>query len=664
MKYLKALKKKYDEVIECVSYSLVIVAKDGKYGVVDRYSGQVLIPLTYDELKENNFRGYLVRNGQYYGVINGNNELLIPIEYDFIEPGAWRGLLQKGDKYAFYKIIDDNSAEITSLKYDSGECFNNEEFSVISIANKYGFINRELKEVIPPQYDSVTSFKYIHSRGLGEEYLSIVSLNNQYGLIDNNHNRLIPIENDSLIFDRCTGLIIACLNGQYGIFAVSAKEVKQITPFKYHNITSFSNDMAGVCVKTSTFGLFEKEKWGFLDITGKEIIPPQFDKIIYPFIKEQAYVEQNNERFFIDKTGKRINNEVPTELAEKARTLYDNVNKLKQYLLHHSIENKTNINLFYLQAPYSFVTLDDIPDNYSYEDEYAIYNQLRQKMRLEQCDDLDYLVNNERHYPVLTINFQVKINWSHYKGDINILFAMISEDSRISLTQCFFLTARKYVDLIKDSEPFDLHRLNEEETGFFNTLIEHIEKACHDLEIETERNQGIFNQQTFSHHIFEPEHNLNRFIELLNFDKNLSKKERNKWIKGYFELENNPDKFREKLEKWLNYEKDELEGYDKEELLYFFLTELIDNYGDDWKFDYDELSRFISEKIGNTFKITDKDYKEGVSYINQKLETEFEYSLLDINSGCDDYNFIVVPLADKVELLEIAERLNLPIVHF
>lgn len=658
MKYLKALKKKYDEVIECVSYSLVIVAKDGKYGVVDRYSGKVLIPLTYDELKENNFRGYLVRNGQYYGVINDNNKLLIPIEYDFIEPGVWTGLLQKGDKYAFYKL-NDHSAEITDLKYDIGECFNNESFSVISVANKYGFINNELKEIIPPQYDSVTAFKYIHSRGLGEEYLSIVSLNNQYGLIDNNHNRLIPIENDSLIFDHCTGLIIACLNGQYGIFDASVK-IKEITPFKYHNITAFSDDMAGVCVKSSTLGIF----WGFVDITGKEIIPPQFDKIIYPFIKDQAYVEKNNERFFIDKTGKRINNEVPAELAEKARTLYDNVNKLKQYLLHHSIEDKTNINLIYWQAPYHFVTLDDIPNNYSYEEEYAIYNQLRQKMRLEQCDDLDYLVNNELHYPVLTINFQVKINWPHYKGDINILFTIISEDSRLSLTQHLFLGGNKYIDLIKESKPFDLHRLNGEETYFFNALIEHIEKACHDLEIETERNKGVFNHQAVSHHIFEPEQDLNRFIELLNFDKSLSKRESNKWIKGYFELENNPDKFRKKLEKWLNYEKDELEGYDKEELLYFFLTELIDNYGDDWKFDYDELSRFISEKIGNTFKITDKDYKEGVSYINQKLETEFEYSLLDINSGGDDYNFIVVPLADKVELLEIAERLNLPIVHF
>ena len=61
--------------------------------------------------------------------------------------------------------------------------------------SKWGYINSEGKEVIPPKYDTTFDFK---------NGIAIVKQNNYYGLIDKQENELLPFEYE---------MIEPCING-------------------------------------------------------------------------------------------------------------------------------------------------------------------------------------------------------------------------------------------------------------------------------------------------------------------------------------------------------------------------------------------------------------------------------------------------------------------
>lgn len=658
MSNLNSFKKKYDDVIEYVDYSLLIVAKNGKYGVVDRSSKKEVIPLMYDEIKERHCCGYLVRNGQCYGIINDENELLVPIEYDFIEDSGWVGTMQKGNKYAFYKL--DNpplpaTTKITPLKYDSATLFNKGNITTFSISGKYGILNNGLEEIIPAIYDDITKIHYADSK---DKYLAIACLNRKYGVVDEFNNTMLEFKYSILEFIENTSLIKAALNHKsgffsyvkkYGILSYGEGNIKNITELKYDSLIVNEEDIV-----VSIDG-----KYGFLDLNGREIISPKFDNVIYPFIKERAYVELDSNRFFIDKSGIEIRNNIPNEFADKTRVLSDNIEKLYDYLGDNGAIEQPEYNLYYWQMPYALTTLDDVPENYKYQTEYEQYNQLRRKMRLEQVDDLSEILKNELHYPVLSIDFTGKIKTEYYQGEANIFFAIINEENRLHFTHHISLFGEKYVDLFDKSRSFDLNGLNDGEISSLEQLLEYTEKICNDLEIETEQNQGVFIHQEFNR-----EEDIARLIQLLNFDDHLTKSEVNKFEKAYIELTDTPDKFRKKLERWLDYEKDELLDVAQDDLYYELITYFIDNNADDWKFDIERLSDFISNKTGISFNITDNDYKKGIEHINQKLEAQSDYSILNIVSGGDDVNFIVVRTEDKSDIIELSKRLNIPIIDY
>ncbi|MDR1096634.1 MAG: WG repeat-containing protein [Tannerella sp.] len=85
-------------------------------------------------------------------------------------------------------------------------------------------------------------------------------------------------------------------NGKYGFKDRNTGEI--VIPPKYdYEWLSFSEGLAGAILN---------DKWGFIDKTGKEIIPLKYDWT-YSFSEGKAKVRLNNEEFFIDKQGNKIN---------------------------------------------------------------------------------------------------------------------------------------------------------------------------------------------------------------------------------------------------------------------------------------------------------------------------------------------------------------------
>lgn len=85
------------------------------------------------------------------------------------------------------------------------------------------------------------------------------------------------------------------------------KTGKEIIPVKYTKIEDFSEDgLVKVAIDYLDNNHYRTTKWGYLDITGKEIIPVKYNEICVFSEDELAKVREGNEWGFVDKTGKEV----------------------------------------------------------------------------------------------------------------------------------------------------------------------------------------------------------------------------------------------------------------------------------------------------------------------------------------------------------------------
>ena len=116
-------------------------------------------------------------------------------------------------------------------KYDEVTPYH-EEFAAVKLNNKWGFIDKEGKEITPIKYDNVTRFG---------KNMAHVELNQKHGFINTDGKKIIPL--------------------------------------KYSNVTSFFegieyvqiNEKYGFIDKTGN--LIIENKYGYIDRTGKTVTP-------------------------------------------------------------------------------------------------------------------------------------------------------------------------------------------------------------------------------------------------------------------------------------------------------------------------------------------------------------------------------------------------------
>lgn len=158
---------------------------------------------------------------------------------------------------------------------------------------KYGFIDSKGKMIVIPKYNEVTPFKNGYSVvEIPEKY--------SYGLIDSMGREVIEPIYWSVreVYDGMTFVkldkVFECVNVYNG------KSFK----VNYDIIDNFSEGMA-------LFGLYIGKrknnviKYGFIDKTGSEIVPPIYDDAS-SFHEGMAYVKKGDFFGFIDKTGKEV----------------------------------------------------------------------------------------------------------------------------------------------------------------------------------------------------------------------------------------------------------------------------------------------------------------------------------------------------------------------
>lgn len=302
-----------------------IYGTGGKWGVIDK-SGKEVIPFIYDRIN-GNFDGdsYVIaqvgaesvmldktgkkvtfpefdnvpgnfyrtayspaRKGDKWGLIDKKGRVIIPFEHEAVQweseglvpvkkNGKWGSMDLKGQ----WKIVP---------QFDNGPRFE-KGFAVVQQKGKYGCIDREGKTTIPFEYDfaypTLTRTPLVKLQKKGENYTSLTGLAN-------------PL----------TGKILA--------------------PVKYESIYDFYDGIAQVK---------QKNKYGFIDSTGKEIVQPVYDYVPIFFTEGLAYVQQGGKYGFVDRSGKVA---VPL-VYDFAANFQEGLAAVKQNGLGGYIDKKGNV---------------------------------------------------------------------------------------------------------------------------------------------------------------------------------------------------------------------------------------------------------------------------------------------------------------------------------
>ena len=293
-------------------YDLVGCLRDGLAGVIKQSN---------DEYEKTNRVGYIDKDGQ----------LIIPFEFDAIVAGEGGESLEfndfseglaavsKNDKYGF---IDTKGKVVIEPKYEWASSFS-DGLAIVSTEGLYGAIDKQGKTVIPFEYESLGDFQDGFAAAARppkdpEDYES------KYGLINKQNEVVIPFMYEGM-GNLSESLIAVKKDSKWGYVDIKNTAVIPIN-LKYETVYDFSDGLAAV------FNYEENSdnlKYGYIDKTGKLVIPMQFIKAywddsegIIDFNNGIALVnEQGGRKFCIDKKG--AENPCPDGVGDRYDQLTD-----------------------------------------------------------------------------------------------------------------------------------------------------------------------------------------------------------------------------------------------------------------------------------------------------------------------------------------------------
>ena len=194
--------------------------------------------------------------------------------------------------------------------YDKMYSFS-EGLAKVKLNDKWGFIDKTGREVIPCKYDWINLFL----KGLAK-----VCLNWKWGFVDTTGREVIPCKYDYALNFK-DGLAKVELNAKMGIIDKTGRE---IYPCKYDSIWDFEEGLSKVRIN---------DKWGFIDKTGREVIPCKYDNV-WSFSEGLAKVRLNRKWGYIDKQGNWYD--------EKPSILPESITKIKvsdiRYMVNECIK--------------------------------------------------------------------------------------------------------------------------------------------------------------------------------------------------------------------------------------------------------------------------------------------------------------------------------------
>lgn len=280
---------KYDD-IGSYGYELRKVKRNGKWGYVNIRTGEDVIPLKYDQIGPLFLRipnpEYAERTVEFKKALGRYSQIL------FVN--AKMPAVELNDQWGY---IDRTGKEVIARKYQRASDFRD---GVAVVVENYvpGLIDETGREVVPPG-------KYAEIRD-SSEGLSVIGVKppgdpgkNVFGYVDNKAGTVTVEPKYENAWGFRGGRALVMVEGKK--FYVD-KAGKELHLPRHRELSDFSEGRAAV-------SFFDAEttmlKWGYIDTTGKKVIAPRFDEA-GPFNKGLANVKANGRSFYIDKAGKPV----------------------------------------------------------------------------------------------------------------------------------------------------------------------------------------------------------------------------------------------------------------------------------------------------------------------------------------------------------------------
>ena len=284
-----------------------IASLDGEsYGLIDK-NGNQIVEFKYSSI-EYDTEGFFkltpidLENTDFYGEegYEEEEEDYDDIEEEYIE----------GDENDDFEEEDEEEEEDDDEEEEEDDDEEEEiddtivEFEDYTVT-KYGFIDKQGKQVIPCIYDSVYSF---------DDGITRVEQNGEWFFIDKKGNPMF--KNKDIETSSEPGLLKEKKNDLYGLIDLNGN---QILDFKYDEIDDFSEGFAKV---------EKNNKIGYINKKGIEIIACKYD-YGYDFVNGFVNVTLDDKQIIINEIGEVISN-----------SEYDEVNDFNEGLCKVGLEDK------------------------------------------------------------------------------------------------------------------------------------------------------------------------------------------------------------------------------------------------------------------------------------------------------------------------------------
>lgn len=321
------------EIEEVSEYNYFKLYQNGKYGVIDK-SGNIVINPEYEVVYIPNpskaifvcYYDYNSQEGEYKTKIFNEKSEQLFTQYEKVEAFVFKDTTNKipfeksvlkYKKDGKYGLINFAGNEITSNIYDSIECLEYKEGCfIVEKENKFGVINLKGIEIVKIQYDKILSDGYYEEETKSYNAGFIVSQKTdegyRYGYINSKGKKLLDIQYNEInrvtdIIDEKNVYLVVVENGKAGL----VKNKKNILNNEYEEIEYNKINQL--------FSIQKSSKQGVVNIQGKQVIPVEYDSIL--FSAETINAVKDGQVEIFNKEGKKQEN---TKYVSRIQTQNEN----------------------------------------------------------------------------------------------------------------------------------------------------------------------------------------------------------------------------------------------------------------------------------------------------------------------------------------------------
>jgi hypothetical protein len=170
----------------------------------------------------------------------------------------------------------------------------------VQVDGKWGYVDEEGRQVIPPVFDLASTFS---------EGLARVRQGDQHGFIDTAGRWAIRLKDavPAFVCEFGSGLapVFDRRSGEYGY--IDKTGAFAIEP-QFDNANCFSEDHAGVCIAEEDETGWPVRKWGYIDPSGKTIVPAKYEAKFgaFRFREGMAKVCLDGKSGFVNLNGEEV----------------------------------------------------------------------------------------------------------------------------------------------------------------------------------------------------------------------------------------------------------------------------------------------------------------------------------------------------------------------